>query len=173
MSDSDLLTRFVVALEKIAVGINGAKVSVAGAGAGTGAASSDDTAKAAAAAKVATAKAAEAAKAAAAKAAEAAKAGAGKPADKAANKAAASSTPGGTKGAGGKHTLDEIRAIIREVATNAALGKQEALNILDEEGGVKNVADLKADNYDKVYEACQVAISNAGKPEADDPLADL
>lgn len=157
MSDPvDLVTRFVVAVEKIASALSAGKAApAAAAGASAGAAGANKAATTPA-DKAAAEKAAKAAaeKAAAAKAAEKAAAGKGKPAD---SKAAS------TKAPGGKHTLDDVRAIIREVATNAALGKTEAKTILDEEGGVTNVADLKPDNYDAVYEACQVALNNAGK----------
>ena len=73
----------------------------------------------------------------------------------------------GTKAPGGKHTVEEVREKIREVATNASLGRQSATDILDADGGgVKTVKDLKPENYDKVYEACQVAIQTEGSPPA-------
>jgi hypothetical protein len=66
------------------------------------------------------------------------------------------------KAAGGKHTIDEVRAIIRRVSTTDGLGKQSALDILDEEAGVTNVTNLKVEDYDKVYEACVVSLQGAG-----------
>lgn len=84
---------------------------------------------------------------------------------------AAKGAPAGTtKAPGGKRSLDDVRNAIRAVATTEGLGKPDAINILEEEGGVKTVAELKPENYDSVYEACQVAIAGAGKnpPAGDD-----
>lgn len=67
-----------------------------------------------------------------------------------------------TKAPGGKHTVDEVRGLVRQVSTTEGLGKQSALDILDEEAGVQNVTNLKAEDYDKVYEACVVALNGAG-----------
>lgn len=90
------------------------------------------------------------------------------------DKAPAASAPAGTtKAPGGKRTLDNVRDIIRKVATTEGLGKPEAINILEENGGVKSVAELKPENFDAVYEACEVAVTNAGKPVAADDVADL
>jgi len=101
---------------------------------------------------------ADAAAAAAAAAASAAAAAAKKP-------AAGPAT--GTKGPGGKFTVEQVRDKIREVATNANLGRQSATDILDQDGGgVKTVKDLKPENYDKVYEACQVALQSEGSASA-------
>src|ERR1035437_5381155 len=102
----------------------------------------------------------DAQKVAADKAAAAVKAAAAKPAGPAS----------GTKAPGGKHTIDDVRDKIREVATNAALGRSSATDILDADGGgVKTGKDLKPENYDKVYEACQVALQSEGSPAADAP----
>ena len=113
---------------------------------------------------------AAAAKAAAKKAAEEkAKAEVKAKADAAAKTAAAAKAgpPAGTKGPNGKFTVDQVRDKVREVATNAALGKQSAADILDQDGGgVKRVTDLKPENYDKVYEACQVALQTEGSEPA-------
>jgi hypothetical protein len=94
----------------------------------------------------------------------------------AAGKAAGAAPAAGTKGPGGKHTAEEVRAIIKQVATNANLGKQSALAILDENAGVQNVSSVKPENFDAVYEACEVelagvagAAADAGDP--DDPTA--
>lgn len=106
-----------------------------------------------------------AAKAAAAKVAAAKKADDDK--KKAAAVAAAKAKGGpaaGTKGPGGKHTVEQVRDIVRQVATNASLGKQSASDILDQDGGgVTKVTDLKPENYDKVFEACQVLLSGEGE----------
>ena len=96
----------------------------------------------------------------------------------AAAKAAAAKTAGpaaGTKGPNGKFSIEQVREKIREVATNANLGKQSAADILDQDGGgVKKVTDLKPENYDKVYEACQVALQSEGAaPAAAAPEDDL
>lgn len=109
------------------------------------------------------AKAEAAAKATAAAAAKAA--AAPKPATK-----PAAGPASGTKAAGGKYTIDQVREQIRAVATNASLGKQSAKDILDQDGGgVTKVVDLKPENYDKVYEACQVALQSEGAPAAPAP----
>jgi colicin import membrane protein len=126
----------------------------------------------------ASAKQAAAAKAAAAKKAaeEKAKAEVKAKADAAAAAAAKNKGPAGnTKGPNGKYTADQVREKIREVATNASLGKQDAADILDQDGGgVKRVTDLKPENYDKVYEACQVALQTEGSaPAAATPEDDL
>jgi hypothetical protein len=83
--------------------------------------------------------------------------------------------PAGTKGPNGKYTIEQVREKIRDVATNASLGKQDAADILDQDGGgVKKVTDLKPENYDKVYEACQVALQTEGSaPAATTPEDDL
>jgi len=88
-------------------------------------------------------------------------------------KAAAAAAPkgpaAGTKAPGGKFTIDQVRDLIRQVATNASLGKQSAADILsDDGGGVTKVTDLKPENYDKVAEACQVLLNGegAGAPAA-------
>ena len=79
----------------------------------------------------------------------------------------------GTKAPGGKFTVDQVRDKIREVATNPGLGRQSASDILDQDGGgVKSVKDLKPENYDKVYEACQVALQSEGSAPAE-PEDDL
>jgi membrane protein involved in colicin uptake len=98
------------------------------------------------------------------KAAAADKTAADKPkaADKAAaNNKAGASQPAGTKAPGGKHTIEEVRSILRDVATNPALGKASALAILDENGGVDHLGKLKPENFDAVYEAAQVELSGA------------
>lgn len=81
-------------------------------------------------------------------------------------KAAAASKAGpaaGTKAPGGKHTIDEVRDMIRKVATSESLGKQSAADILnDDGGGVSKVTDLKPEFYDAVYEACQVMLNGEG-----------
>jgi nucleoid-associated protein YgaU len=116
-----------------------------------------------------------AAKAAAAKADDVAKKAATAAAEKAAAaKAAAAKTPAGpatgTKAPGGRYTVDQVRDKVREVATNASLGRDSAKDILDQDGGgVKSVKDLKPENYDKVYEACQVALQSEGSAPAAAP----
>lgn len=80
----------------------------------------------------------------------------------------------GTKGPGGKYTIDQVRDIIRKVATDANLGKASAADILtDDGGGVSKVTDLKPENYDKVYEACQVLLSGEGGGGEASPEDDL
>jgi len=92
------------------------------------------------------------------------------------NKAAGATSAANVKAPGGKHTAEQVREIIKKVATNANLGKQAALNILDENAGVQNVSSVKPENFDAVYEACEVelnGVANAGgaAADADDPLA--
>jgi hypothetical protein len=90
-----------------------------------------------------------------------------------ANKAAGAAA--GTKAPGGKHTVEEVRDIIRKVATNEALGQQSAKDILDQDGGgAPNVKELKPQFYDAVFDACQVLIQTEGsKPAASAPEDDL
>lgn len=98
---------------------------------------------------------------------------AGKPATAAGNKAAGSAPAAGAKAAGGKHTAEEVREIIKKVATNKALGRDAAINILDENAGVQNVSSIKPENFDAVYEACEVELAGVAGSEgvSDDPLA--
>lgn len=118
----------------------------------------------------ATPSAADKAKAEAAAKATAAAAAKAAAAPKPATKPAAAGPASGTKAAGGKYTIDQVREQIRAVATNASLGKQSAKDILDQDGGgVTKVVDLKPENYDKVYEACQVALQSEGAPAAPAP----
>ncbi len=91
---------------------------------------------------------------------------AAKPAKPAA--AAAAATPPAKVG---KYDVTQVRDIIRKVAQHEALGKQEALNILDEEAGVQNVSQLKPTDYDKVWEACNNALNAAGGTAVADETA--
>jgi hypothetical protein len=94
----------------------------------------------------------------------------------AAAKAAAAKTAGpaaGTKAPGGKYTIEQVREKVREVASNENLGKETASDILDQDGnGSKRVTDLKPADYDRVYEACAVALQSEGAktaaPKTDD-----
>lgn len=104
-------------------------------------------------------------------------AGAGAAAGAKPDKAAATPAKPAAKGKS-KYSSEQVRDAVRQVATNPHLGKQAALDILDEDGGgVQNVSQLKEDFYDSIYEACQVALNGvkdqateaAGDP--DDPLA--
>jgi hypothetical protein len=71
----------------------------------------------------------------------------------------------GTKAPGGKHTVDQVRAIIRKVAED--IDKPSAKDILkDDGGGAERVADLKPQFYDAVFEACEVLRGGEGKPAA-------
>lgn len=81
--------------------------------------------------------------------------------------AAGKGPPSGTKAPGGKYTIDQVRELIRQVASNASLGKQSAKDVLtDDGGGVTRVVDLKPEFYDAVSEACKVLLSSEGsKPE--------
>lgn len=145
MSDA-LLTRIAVALESIAAnkssaGAVPAKPAATGAAGATGAKPSASGKPAATGTKPNLA--------------------AGKKNDK-----AAAGPSGDTKGPGGQTTQDEVRALVRQVTTSC--GKQEALDILDSEGGVQNVSALKPEDYDKVAEACCNAIAGDGGGEAGD-----
>jgi len=143
MSDA-LLERIAVALEAVAKTYTGAAKTPSAAPTG-GQSAADKGAAADAAKKTAATEAA--AKAAAAKAAAAKTAG----------------PAAGTKGPGGKYSIDQVREKIREVAANPNLGKQSAADILEDDGGgVKRVTDLKPENYDKVYEAAAVALQSEG-----------
>lgn len=150
MSDV-ILERIAVALEAIAKGggkvastvtsSGGAVVPRTGAGAGAGAGAG----KATQAGKGTTA------------AVAGSKGGANKPA------------PAAAKAAGGKYNSEQVRDIVRKVATTPSLGKQSALDILDQDGGgVTNVTNLKPENFDKVYEACQALLSSEGGGETAD-----
>lgn len=80
--------------------------------------------------------------------------------------AAATSAPtAGTKAKGGKHTIEQVREIIRKVAND--VDKQSAKDILKDDGnGVEKVAELKPEFYDAVYEACEVVLGGEGKGAA-------
>lgn len=114
-----------------------------------------------------------------AKAANAAKAVAAAKVEAAAKVAAAAAKkapPASAKAPGGKYTVEQVRDIVRQVATNAGLGRQSAADILDQDGGgVAKVTDLKPENFDKVYEACQVLLSGEGDDgaPASEPEDDL
>jgi pyruvate/2-oxoglutarate dehydrogenase complex dihydrolipoamide acyltransferase (E2) component len=93
----------------------------------------------------------------------------------AADRAAAASAAKASKPTGGKRTIEQVREMIRKVA--ADVDKQSAKDILmDDGGGVEKVLDLKPENYDKVYEACEVLLSGEGAktapvPDDDDDFA--
>jgi hypothetical protein len=76
--------------------------------------------------------------------------------------------PAGTKAPGGKHTIDQVREIVRKVAGD--VDKQSAKDILKDDGnGADKVIDLKPEFYDAVYEACEVLLggeSNKSGTEA-------
>jgi hypothetical protein len=87
-----------------------------------------------------------------------------KAAKEAAAPAAAATKPAAasTKAPGGKHTIDQVREMIRKVA--ADIDKQSAKDILsDDGGGVEKVIDLKPEFYDRVFEACEVLLAGEGK----------
>jgi type II secretory pathway component HofQ len=150
-------------LTRIAEGIDALRADIKklGGASSAGAAPASD-----AAAKAAVKAAADAAAKASAKAAadKAAKAAADKP------KAPAA---GAAKTPGGKFTSDQVRDLIRQVASNPSLGRQSALDILaDDGGGVTKVTDLKPEVFDAVAEACKVLLSGegAGAAPAEDDL---
>lgn len=168
MSDV-LLIRIAEAVEGLRADLKGAKSAPAAAGATAGNKAGTATAGTGNKGANAAPSAADAAKtAAAAKAAAAAKTAA-------AAAAAAKGPAAGTKGPGGKFTVEQVRDLIRKVATDANLGKQSAADILmDDGGGVAKVTDLKPENYDAVAEACQVLLSGeGGAPAGDAPEDDL
>jgi hypothetical protein len=66
------------------------------------------------------------------------------------------------KPAGGKYDFQQVRNIITRVVIAGNLGKEQALSILDKEGGVKTTNDLKPEDLDKVYEACQRLLDSGG-----------
>lgn len=70
-----------------------------------------------------------------------------------------------------KHTQDEVRAIIRKVAGADGLGKKVALDLLDEVANVTNVSNLKEEDFDKVYAACQAKLGESDESGEDDPTA--
>lgn len=76
----------------------------------------------------------------------------GKPAAKPAGKPAAPAAQTG------KYSIDQVREIIKKVVATDGLGKETAVELLDTEGGVKKISDLKPADYDKVYEACDGAL---------------
>lgn len=73
---------------------------------------------------------------------------------------------GDTKGPGGEYTQDQVRALVRDVATKCS--KQEALDILDSEAHVANVSAVKPEDYDKVAEACNNALGGDGAQASGD-----
>lgn len=155
----DLFERFVVALETIAK--NGIVANANGKTASAPAATAPKDKPAASTPD----------KAAAANKAAAAAAG-----NKGGGKGAAATAPvSGTKAPQGKHTIDDVREILRQVATKPGLGRQSALDILDENGGVDHLNKLKPENFDAVHEAAEVALkggeaSDEGSDESDDGL---
>jgi hypothetical protein len=62
----------------------------------------------------------------------------------------------------GKYSYEQVRNLIRAVATNDALGKQEASAILEEEASVQQISQVKPADYDKVAEACNTALAGVG-----------
>jgi phenylalanyl-tRNA synthetase alpha subunit len=86
----------------------------------------------------------------------------------AADKAAATSAAKAKPASGSKHTIDQVREMIRKVA--ADVDKQSAKDILMDDGGVEKVLDLKPADYDKVYEACEVLLSGEGAKSAPAPV---
>jgi type II secretory pathway component HofQ len=85
------------------------------------------------------------------------------PAAKPAAKPAAAA-PAAAKAPNGKHDSVQVRDAIRKVATNPNLGKQSALDILDQDGGgVTNVTNLKPEFFDAVFEACQALLAGEGE----------
>jgi hypothetical protein len=81
----------------------------------------------------------------------------------AADKTAKAGPPDSTKAPGGKHTLGQVRAIIRQVVDNKSLGFASAKEVLlDDGGGAQKVPDVKPELYDNVFEACQVLLSSEG-----------
>ena len=66
----------------------------------------------------------------------------------------------------GKYDLKQVCDVIFKMAMNPELGRRAVLSILEQfGGGVKNVASLKPENFDKVYEACRNLL--AGGASAD------
>jgi hypothetical protein len=67
------------------------------------------------------------------------------------------------KAPGGKYDLEQTRGMLLKVANNPSLSRQAALGVLDQAGGgVKSVSNLKLENIDKVYEACQSLLVSVG-----------
>jgi hypothetical protein len=95
----------------------------------------------------------------AAPAAGAPKATAAKPGAGAA--ASASAVPGDTKAPGGKNTYDDVVKALCDV--RAKQGKENAIAILKEDGGVGSVRDLKPALYDAVVEGCRNALEGEGE----------
>jgi len=159
MSDA-LLGRIAVALETIATVYSGGKLPAAAGAATPGTSNKGAAGAAAPGAPDAAKKAAEAAAAKKAAEAAAAKAAAAKPGAAAGKGAPAAAA---TKAPGGKYNSDQVRDMIRKVAANPNLGKQSARDILEADGGgVTTVSEVKPENFDAVYEACQVALSGEG-----------
>jgi membrane protein involved in colicin uptake len=175
MSDV-LLERIATALEAIAKNASVGGGAVKAPAATTAATAAPGAAKPDAAVKAAADKAAKtAADKKAAEKAAADKAAAAKKAAPAADKKAAPAAAAATKAPGGKYNSEQVRDIIRKVATNVSLGKQSALDILDQDGGgVTNVTNLKPEFFDAVFEAAQVVLQGEGSstpaPEDDDDL---
>jgi colicin import membrane protein len=152
MSDA-LLTEISAKLTTLIAAVKGGSAAGPTAGAKTATATTTDT-KAADAAK----------KKAEAEAKVKAEAKAKLEADAVAKAAAAGKgPPAGTKAPGGKYAIEQVRELIRQVASNASLGKQSAKDVLtDDGGGVTRVVDLKPEFYDAVAEACKVLLSSEG-----------
>jgi hypothetical protein len=100
-----------------------------------------------------------------------------KPAQQPANKPATAAKPAAAAKAAappaqvGKYSIDQVREIIKKVVATAGLGKETAVELLDTEGGVKKISDLKPADYDKVYEACESAMNSGEGGETGDTAA--
>ena len=71
--------------------------------------------------------------------------------------------PDAAKTPTGKYNYGQVRDIVRKVAMNLSLGKETAVDVLDQDGGgVTSVSSMLPENLDNVYEACQVLLSGEG-----------
>ena len=78
-------------------------------------------------------------------------------------RAGCAAPPDAVKSPTGKYNYGQVRDIVRKVAMDPCLGKESALDVLNQDGsGVRNVSRMMPENLDNVYEACQVLLSCEG-----------
>lgn len=68
-----------------------------------------------------------------------------------------------------KHSLDDVKAIAKELGALGRTWLEKAKEIIAEVGGAAKTADVPAENYDKLYEALKAA-KEAAEAEAESDL---
>lgn len=68
-----------------------------------------------------------------------------------------------------KHSLDDVKAVAKELGALGRTWLEKAKEIIAEVGGAAKTADVPAENYDKLYEALKAA-KEAAEAEAESDL---